>query len=645
MRFPSLPALPQVRSHFHQHGAVAVCVPVTETRKTADNEDNFSFYLSLERMMGWLKSRFHSRSLGEQIGLLVALAVAFAIVSTSALLWQLFRAERFYGNVLGNDVADLQKVRLMQVTFKKEVQEWKDILLRGSDPGMLRQYRDNFHREQSQVNRTANDLVQSLTNSEERQTVLAFSQAHAQLDAAYETALVRFEQNGGKDFHAADASVKGMDRPPTDLLDRAVAHISDRIASVQTVHQAGLKTKRTITLILLGCGLAVLIWISTVLVIDLRKRIVDLTLAARKVASGDLTVDVAGSGEEEFEIAELARSFAAMVSYLREMAAVSEAIAGGDLVQKVEPRSERDTLGNAFAGMTKGLGTLVRDVRGATSAVHSGASTIAESVQSLSATSSELSASVAEITSTMEELSASSSQISEHSASVAEIANDTWESSKKGVDTMEVLTAKMAHIRDENQNSLNEIIGLGQTSKEISKVMTIINTIADQTKLIAFNAALEAASAGESGKRFGVVAAEIRRLADNVTDSTGEIESKITEIQNAINRLVITSESGAHGIADGMTVTSETAERLKELVGAAKRTASAAQQISLSTQQQKTAANQVVVALREIVGAANHSAQSMSQLSHVSQNLAGLSSNLDTQVDRFRVPSASAEAL
>ncbi len=171
-------------------------------------------------------------------------------------------------------------------------------------------------------------------------------------------------------------------------------------------------------------------------------------------------------------------------------------------------------------------------------------------------------------------------------------------------------------------------------------LMTIINVIADQTKLIAFNAALEAASAGESGRRFSVVAAEIRRLADSVTDSTGEIESKVSEIQDSISRLVITSEKGASGIIEGMEATTHTADRLSELVDAASKTASAAQQISLSTQQQKTAVSQVVIALREIVGATHHTAQSMSQLSDVSRNMADLSSDMDDQVGRFRLNNA-----
>ncbi len=181
---------------------------------------------------------------------------------------------------------------------------------------------------------------------------------------------------------------------------------------------------------------------------------------------------------------------------------------------------------------------LVAGVEASASKVHAASREIAGAVDGQAATSSQMSASVAEITSTMEELSASSTQIAEYSESVVSIAGRTYDDSLRGSEAMQRLVEKMQRIGRDNQNALNEILELGTRSKEISKIMEIIDTVADQTKLIAFNAALEASSAGEAGKRFGVVAAEIRRLADSVTESTGEITGKVGEIQESINRLV-----------------------------------------------------------------------------------------------------------
>ena len=391
----------------------------------------------------------------------------------------------------------------------------------------------------------------------------------------------------------------------------------------------------TLALLSLLVGIAMSIWITTGVAGPLRSVSSELT----SLADGRVDIDIVGEDRGD-EIGAMARALVAVREHLVEIADVADEIASGNLTVEVRAVSQHDRLGLAIKAMLERLSGLVADAAFAAKAVHTGATTIAESVENQSVISSELSASVAEITSTMEELSASSSHISEHSGLVADTARVTWESSKKGAEAMEQLSGKMAGIHLENQNNLKEILALGDASKEISKVMAIINAIADQTKLIAFNAALEAASAGDAGRRFGVVAAEIRRLADNVTDSTSEIEGKVNQIQGSISRLVITSERGTASVVEGMTAASQSAERLGELVDAARKTAGAAEQISLSTQQQKTAASQVVVALREIVSASNQTAEGMAQLSEVSRNMASLSSDLDFQVDRFRVSTA-----
>jgi len=255
--------------------------------------------------------------------------------------------------------------------------------------------------------------------------------------------------------------------------------------------------------------------------------------------------------------------------------------------------------------------------------------------QSMAAAIEQMSSSVAEITSTMEELSASSTQIADHSQSVVDVANDTLSSSQKGAQAMQELQQRMAAINTDYEQSLHDILDLGNQSKEISKVMDLINTLAGQTKLIAFNAALEASSAGESGKRFSVVAGEIRRLADSVTESTRSIEDRIQTIQGSISRLVITSEKAVNSVQAGMDVSASTASELNELVQAASRTSNAAQQISLSTRQQKTASSQVVIALRDIANASTNNAQSVRNITDISEELLGMANKLTALVNEF----------
>ncbi len=368
------------------------------------------------------------------------------------------------------------------------------------------------------------------------------------------------------------------------------------IAMDNSVYQATLASARTTAIVVGILSIIFGLVLAMLIARHLVGRINTVVAGVNRVAEGDLSVDIPLEGRDE--IADLAR---------------------------------------ATRDMRRKLHDLVAEVGANAARVHAAAQEIFGAVEGQAATSTEMSSSVAEITSTMEELSASSTQIADHSKSVVDIANQTLDGSRKGSEAMQSVLGRMGDIRADNQHSLQEIVDLGAKSKQISKVMEIINAVADQTKLIAFNAALEASSAGEAGKRFSVVAGEIRRLADSVTDSTSEIESKIIEIQDSISRLVITSEKGAAGIAAGTAASANTAERLGEIVNAASHTSSAAQQISLSTQQQKTASSQVVVALREIVTASSHTAQSITRISQVSKEMSGLSARLDELARQFKL--------
>lgn len=322
-----------------------------------------------------------------------------------------------------------------------------------------------------------------------------------------------------------------------------------------------------------------------------------------------------------------------------DMRVVLAAVAEGDLAARavVVSQDEVGQMARSLNLALDALGKTLSKVGAHAVAVRAAAEEISMAVADQVTTSSETSSSVAEITSTMEELSASSTQIADYSKSVVDVASQTLEGSRKGSDAMQTVLGRMDDIRADSQHNLQEIVELGTKSKQISKVMQIINALADQTKLIAFNAALEASSAGEAGKRFSVVASEIRRLADSVTDSTSEIENKISEIQDSISRLVVTSEKGASGISAGASASVNTAERLGEIVNAASRATDAAQQISLSTQQQKTASNQVVLVLRGIVTASSRSAHSILRIAEVSKEMSGMSAALAHEVGHFKL--------
>lgn len=317
----------------------------------------------------------------------------------------------------------------------------------------------------------------------------------------------------------------------------------------------------------------------------------------------------------------------------------SQRISEGDLAQRVE-LSHKDEIGrlaDTLNDMVERLADILREITVGIDTLGDSSSEISKSVDQQASVVAEQSASVSEITSTMAELSASFTQIAEHSNLVTSLADGALLHSKSGAESMEIINRKMEEISRDNQRNITEIVNLGKKSREIAKVMDVINNVSDQTKLISFNAAIEASSAGEAGKRFGVVAAEIRRLANSVMDSTGEIESRIHEIQDAVNHMIISSERGAKGIQEGADYSMRSAQKLADIVNGAQSTADAARQISLSTQQQKTASDQVLTALREIDEGAKQNKNTIRHVSTITRELASLADNLKSMVAQFNL--------
>lgn len=321
---------------------------------------------------------------------------------------------------------------------------------------------------------------------------------------------------------------------------------------------------------------------------------------------------------------------------------VAGRVAEGNLTVEA-PQLSRDELGEMarmFNIMTENLRQIIITLTDVTGRVITFAEKLSASVEQQAGFSSQLSSSVAEISATMEEFSATASQIASHSHEVVDIADRTLHGTREGAAGVETLTGKMHDISLDNETNLQEIVELGRKSKEITRIMEIIGNIANQTKLIAFNAALEAASAGEAGKRFGVVAVEIRRLADSVVESAGETGAKITEIMDAVNRLVIASEKGAKGIREGLDYSGRTMQMLCDVVDGAAATSEAAKQISLSTQQQQMGSSQVVVALHDIQEGARHASASIQQINAIGKELVTMSGDLKGIMGRFSLDGA-----
>ena len=210
------------------------------------------------------------------------------------------------------------------------------------------------------------------------------------------------------------------------------------------------------------------------------------------------------------------------------------------------------------------------------------------------------SSSIKEIVATMEDNNAMSENIATKIKDVASVANATNDNVADGVCYLEVNVKQLQEIAEANTNTIESIKELGGKIENIWDIVTIINSVADQAKIIAFNAELEASSAGKEGKNFHIVATEIRRLADSIIDGTKEIKESISEIQKSSDNLILMSESGTEKIKVGVENAKSLENSFNSIKNASEITASSATDITSIIQQQAVASEKILEMLRQI---------------------------------------------
>jgi methyl-accepting chemotaxis protein len=237
-----------------------------------------------------------------------------------------------------------------------------------------------------------------------------------------------------------------------------------------------------------------------------------------------------------------------------------------------------------------------------------------------------------EISTTISELLATSRQIAESAQRVAHVAEESSAAARAGDQTMGKAHESVSGIKRQVDLIVTHMLDLGKKSQQIGGILEIINELAEQTNILAINATIEAAGAGDAGKRFAVVADEIRKLADRVGGSTKEIRTLIEEIQAAVNTTVMATEGGTKAVDAGARQFAEVTTALKQITGLLGTTTEAAREIELSTKQQSTAVEQVNVAIANIAKAAKETEAGLTQTLQTATQLTGLSHDLTRMI-------------
>ena len=243
-------------------------------------------------------------------------------------------------------------------------------------------------------------------------------------------------------------------------------------------------------------------------------------------------------------------------------------------------------------------------------------------------TSLEQNSGVKELLSAMEESDALSKNIAEKIGEVSLVARRTTDNINEGFSILKENMQKLDEIKRANGVTVNGIKELTEKVSGISDIARIINSIADQTNIIAFNAELEASSAGEVGENFSLVANEIRRLTNSTIQSTEEIRKRIIEIQHSSDELLVSSQNGSKKILDGNKIINDLNQRFEDLKESSESMNYASEDIKKIIEQQTASFAQIVITLRQIAEAAESFSSSTQKISDSAQNLCTISEKL-----------------
>jgi methyl-accepting chemotaxis protein len=551
-----------------------------------------------------------SLKVGSRVLLTFGVCTLFVLAAAAFGYWRLSSIIGFFDEQVMSRQTNAIDVEAVETNFKKQVQEWKDTLLRGKKPEALDKHWAAFQQRESDVRNVIDRLRRTVADQEATKLLEQFRSAHQGMGDAYRRGLAEFKDHGF-DSAVGDKAVAGIDRAPTELLTKA----RDRLISIAAAEAAEAReqARRTawITALLFA---GTVVAGALVFLLAIRKTVVEpLTTsidALSALAEGNTSVDVKGLGRRD-EIGRVAQAIQRfkerMIEAERLRSEQEELRSRGELERKAALARIADEFEATVAGIVTTVSTASGELEHSAGKLTATAQRGQELSTLVASASEETSANVQSVAAATEELSLSTVEISRQVQRSAQIAFEA-------VGQARGTTARVSE--------------LSKAAGRIGDVVELINNIAEQTNLLALNATIEAARAGEAGRGFAVVAAEVKTLAEQTAKATGEIGQQITGIQAATGDSVT-----AIGEISG------TIERLSEIssaiAAAIEEQGASTQEISRNVQHAAHGTGQVSSNISDVQRGASETGSASSQVLSAAQSLTAESRRLQAEMGRF----------
>jgi methyl-accepting chemotaxis protein len=526
----------------------------------------------------------------------VALGLAALLLAAVAAMSSLNTQLDHYHALIEHKIAHERRVADLNHAFKTQVQEWKNVLLRGADTTQREKYWERFTHAQQAIQKSGTALAPQLDSGQAQDLVRRFVSAHASAYKGYQRGFERFAA-ANYDPAIGDQAVSGIDREPTELLQEAAELMAaDVKAAAATVESKSEQVSFWAQVFIVIVALMVLgvIW---------------LLLRVTLIAPLQL-----------------------IMTHIKTMA-------GGNFsgALELQRQDELGQLSDNLRDMQKAMHSVISSVKDtalqlddASANINQTASDIARHISSTETSTDQVAAAVNEMSSTVQE-------VANNASGAAEAAGIADDNATTGLDVMEQTVAAIGELSTQVAEVGQAMGQLESETDSIGRVLGVIKDIAEQTNLLALNAAIEAARAGDQGRGFAVVADEVRALARRTQESTAEIQNIIEAVQAGASKASHAMESGQQQTERTVTLVDNTGTVIRDISLAINSIAGMNTQIATAAEQQSYAAEEInknVVQVVELVQQAHQAAQHSTQTAN---ELDATAQKLSKQIEHFTV--------